>query len=196
MQSSRCLLRTEISIWVKKLLEVSCNYRTLITMSGNPTPPVKTNRPQRALAHLPFRSRASSPSPSPSSLSNHIVASSTTQIINSSSTQNVSSSTAPAGPVLTNLLTAGAAPLSSPQATYTPSSNPNLLHDVFQRLSDNDRATLQNHMFYNASDIDSALEQALAAAKEKQQCCIKKRWTFTLIGRNVVLKEEADKVVD
>lgn len=50
-------------------------------------------------------------------------------------------------------------------------------------------------MFYNASDIDLAVEQALAAAKEKQRCCIEKRWTFTFTGRTIVLKEEANKVV-
>ena len=50
-------------------------------------------------------------------------------------------------------------------------------------------------MFHNASDIDVALEQALAAAKEKQRCCIEKRWTFTFTGRTVVVKEQADKVV-
>ena len=50
-------------------------------------------------------------------------------------------------------------------------------------------------MFCNASDIDFALEQALAAAKEKQRYCIEKRWTFTFMGRTVVMKEEADKVV-
>jgi len=64
---------------------------------------------------------------------------------------------------------------------------------VLKRLSDNDRATLEEYMSYDASDINSALEQALAATKEKQRCCIKKRWTFTLTGRTVVLKEEADK---
>ena len=164
-------------------------------MSENPTPSVKTSRLQRVLAHLTFRGRASSPSPSLLSRSNQTVTSPTAQITNSSSTQAVSSSTAPAGPVLTDLLTAGAAPLSSPQATSTPSSNPNLLHDVLKRLSDDDRATLQDYMFHNASDIDLALEQALTAAKEKQRCCIEKRWTFTFTGRTVVVKEEADKVV-
>ncbi|MCJ1420359.1 hypothetical protein MMC32_006716 [Xylographa parallela] len=86
-------------------------------------------------------------------------------------------------------------PLSSPQATSIPSSNPDLLHDVLKRLSDDDRATLQDYMFHNASDIDLALEQALAAAKEKQRCCNEKRWTFRFTGRTIDLKEEADKVV-
>lgn len=166
-------------------------------MSGNPTPSVKTSRRQRILAHLPFKSRASSPSPSPSPSSQSVqtVTSSTARITSSSSPQGVSSSAAPAGLVLNNSSTAGTAPLSSPQATSIPSSNTNLLHDVLKRLSDDDRATLQDHMFQNASDIDLALEQALTAAKEKQRCCIEKRWTFTFTGRTIVLKEEANKVV-
>lgn len=66
---------------------------------------------------------------------------------------------------------------------------------MLERLSDDDRATLQDYMFHNASDIDLALKQALAAAKEKRQYCMEKRWTFTFRGRTVVVKEEADKVV-
>ena len=37
--------------------------------------------------------------------------------------------------------------------------------------------------------------QAIAAAKVKQQRCIERRWTFTFAGREVTLKDEADKVV-
>ena len=162
-------------------------------MSGNPTPSTKTSRRQRFLAH--FRDRASSSSPSPLSRLNQTVTSSTAQITNSSSTQAISSSTAPTGTVSNDLLAAGAASLPLPQATSTPSSNQNLFHDVLERLLVDDRATLQDYMVHNASDIDLALEQALAAAKEKQRCCIEKRWTFILTGRTVVLKEEADKVV-
>ena len=66
---------------------------------------------------------------------------------------------------------------------------------MLKRLSDDNRATLQDYISHNASDIDLALEQALAAAKKKQRCCIEKRWRFTFTGRTVVLKEMADKVV-
>ena len=66
---------------------------------------------------------------------------------------------------------------------------------MLERLSEDDHATLQHYMFDNASDIGLALEKSLAAAKEKQRCCIEKRWTFTLAGRTVVVKEEADKVI-
>ena len=165
-------------------------------MSGNLTPSTKVSRRQRLLAHLPFKNRASSPSPSLSSRSSQTVTSSTTQTANSSSSQVVSSSTGPVGPISTNLLTAGAVPLSSSQATSTPYLNPNLLSNVLRRLSDDERAILHAHTCHNASDVDLALEKALAAAKEKQRCCIEKRWTFTFTGRTVLLKEKADKVVD
>ena len=164
-------------------------------MSGNPTPSVKASRRQRLLAHFPSRHHVPSSSPSSSLQLNQNVTSSTVQVIKSSSTQTVPSSTALAGPVSSDLLTAGASPLSSPQATSNPSSDLNLLQNVLRRLSDDDRATLQRYTSHNVSDIDLALEQALAAAKEKQRSCIEKRWTFTFKGRTVVLKEKADKVV-
>jgi hypothetical protein len=84
---------------------------------------------------------------------------------------------------------------SSQQATSNSSTSYNLLDDALKRLSDRDRATLQDHILPNSSDIDLALKQALAAAQEKQRCCDEKRWTFTFAGRAVTLKEEADKVV-
>jgi hypothetical protein len=84
---------------------------------------------------------------------------------------------------------------SSQQATSNSSTSYNLLDDALKRLSDHDRATLQDHILPNSSDIGLALKQALVAAQEKQRCCDEKRWTFTFAGRAVTLKEEADKVV-
>jgi hypothetical protein len=69
------------------------------------------------------------------------------------------------------------------------------LDDALKQLSDGDRATLREYALPTSNNIDLALRQALAAAKEKQRCCIEKRWTFTFAGRIVTLKEEADKVV-
>ena len=66
---------------------------------------------------------------------------------------------------------------------------------MLRRLSEDDRAIIQVFASHNVSDVDLALDQALAAAKEKQRCCIEKRWTFTTKGRTVVLKEKADTVV-
>ena len=47
----------------------------------------------------------------------------------------------------------------------------------------------------NTNDIGSALGDLLKAAQEKQKICSDKRWTFTIRGRPVMLREEADKVI-
>lgn len=66
---------------------------------------------------------------------------------------------------------------------------------MFKRLSDDDRVTLQDYICQNTSGIGLVLEQALVAAKEKQRYCIEKRWTFTIKGRTIAVKEKADRVV-
>ncbi|KAL8823663.1 MAG: hypothetical protein Q9191_005655 [Dirinaria sp. TL-2023a] len=164
-------------------------------MSGNPSPSVNISRRERWLAYFPFRHRTPSPSPSSSSRLSQTVSLSIAQTSSSISTQAISSNTAPAVRVSSNSLTTSVSPLSLPQATSAPSPNPDLLQNVLKRLSEDDRATLQDCTSHNVSNIDLALEQALAAAKEKQRCCIEKRWTFTIKGRTVVMKEKADKVV-
>ena len=164
-------------------------------MSENSTPPVKTSRWQRGFPHLTFKGGASSSPSLPPSQSSKAATSSTAQVTRPSSTQAISSSTASAGPVFTNLSTAGTGPLLSPQANSSPSSSSNLLYDALKRLSDDDRATLQDHIGHNTSDIGLGLEQALVAAKEKQRYCIEKRWTFIIKGRTIAVKGEADKVV-
>lgn len=155
-------------------------------MDINHTHSVRPSRRQRVFAHLGIRSRASLPSPISSLLN---VTSSAARITNSSSPQIASSSTTPIDPLI------GASPYSSSSATTASSSNRNLLSDVFKQLSNDDQATLQNYKLHDTSDIDLALEETLAAAKEKQRFCVAKRWTFTFAGRTVVLKEEANKVV-
>jgi hypothetical protein len=149
-------------------------------MSADPAPPVKLSLRQR-LGHNIFRSRSHASSPTRSSLSTLALTPSTGQPLGSSL------SPPSAEPVATRS--------SSQQATSNSSTSYNLLDEALKRLSDHDRATLQNHILPNSSDIDLALKQALAAAQEKRRCCDEKRWTFTFAGRAVTLKEEADKVV-
>ena len=168
----------------------------LINMSENTTPSIKTDRQQRLLAHLTSKHRVSSLSPSPSSRSNQTVTSSTAQIINSSSDQIVSSSTAPTEPISNNLLPADPVSLSSPQTTSTFSSNHNLLYDVLKRLSNDNRAIIQNYIFHNVNNIDLTLEQILIVVNEKQQCCIEKKWTLTFKKRTVDVKKKTDKLID
>lgn len=40
-----------------------------------------------------------------------------------------------------------------------------------------------------------ALDDALRAAKQKQRCCNKKKWTLTFGGRTITLKDEAEKII-
>ena len=147
-------------------------------MSGVPAHPVKLSITERFRKR--FRPASSASSPSPAQLSSQALISSTTQSPGSSSTQILSSS------------------LSSPppqQPTSNPSFSHNLLDDALKQLSHRDRATLQDHILPNSSDINLALEHALAAAQEKQRHCLEKRWRVTFAGREFILKEEADKVI-
>jgi hypothetical protein len=162
-------------------------------MSGVPVPPPKLSKRQRLLAPFRSRSRASSPPPS---LSTQAFTSSTPQSPSSSSTQIFASSSPPsAGLDAANLPNASATVSLSQQATSKSSSSNKLLSDALKRLSDRDHATLREYILPTSNDIDLALEQALAAAKEKQRRCLEKRWRFTFAGREFILKEEADKVV-
>lgn len=166
-------------------------------MSGLPVPPVKLSRRERFRKRFNLRNWGSSPSPSPASSSTQTQAftSSTAPSSGSSSTQVLASSSAPStGLVAANSPTASAAASSSPQVTSNPSSSRNILDDALKALSNQERETIREHTLIS-SDIDSALNQALAAAKEKQRGCYEKRWTFTFAGRAVTLKDEADKVV-
>jgi len=43
--------------------------------------------------------------------------------------------------------------------------------------------------------MSETLERCLSAAKQKQQAWDGKRWVFTIAGRTITLKEEADKIV-
>jgi hypothetical protein len=162
-------------------------------MSGFSVPPAKPSLRERL--RQPFRPRSRASSPSLASFSTQAFTSSTAQSPASSSTQILAQSSTPStGLVAANSPNPSAATLSQ-QTTSNHSSSHNLLDDALKRLSDRDRATLQDHILPNSSDIDLALKQALDAAKERQRYCTEKRWTFTFNGRSFILKEEANKVV-
>lgn len=164
-------------------------------MSGLPVPSVKLSRGTRLRKRLNPRNWGSSPSSASFSTQTQALTSSTAPSTGPSSTQVLAPSSGPStGLVAANSPTASAAASSLSQAASNPSSRHNLLDDTLKALSDCDRATIAEYTLIS-SDIDSALNQALAAAKEKQEYCYKKRWAFTFAGRAVTLKDEADKVV-
>lgn len=81
------------------------------------------------------------------------------------------------------------------QFSFPSSISDPLVHKSWQRLSPDDRAVLQQYISPNSVDIHVAVEQALTAAADKRRICLDKRWTYTIAGRNVILREVADKVV-
>ena len=69
------------------------------------------------------------------------------------------------------------------------------LNRALQRLSQQDRALIQEHILPTADDIDSVLLKAFSAAQDKQKLCERRRWTFTIGGHTLRLRDEADKVI-
>jgi hypothetical protein len=86
----------------------------------------------------------------------------------------------------------------SPVQSCAPAANTqssNLLEKALGLLKERERAIIRENILPNTNDIGSALGDVLRAAQEKQKICDDKRWTFTIKGRHVMLREEADKVV-
>lgn len=157
-------------------------------MSGPPLPPGKLGLSKRLLQSLKPRSRRSSPSPV--SLSTTVVTSSTAQSSDSQSTQILVSSSPPsARRVAADSPNASVAASSPQQAASNSSMSHNLLDNALNLLSGPDRMILQKCLLPTSNDITLAVEQALAAAKERQRYCLEKRWRFTFAGREFILKE-------
>jgi hypothetical protein len=80
-----------------------------------------------------------------------------------------------------------------PPATNTLGQD--LLNKALERLRGQERDTIKEYILSTSEDINSALRDALTAAQEKQILCESKRWTFSIRGHSVSLREEADKVI-
>lgn len=162
-------------------------------MSGAASQPAKLSKRKRFLNGLRFPNRA--PSSSSTQSSTYTPTAPTTQSPLPTPTR-ISSSFSPlsTGLPATTYSIAGTVPASSQQAPSSSSSH-KLLDDAFKRLSDRDHATIREQILPTSSEIGVVVEQALAAAQEKQRLCLEKRWRFTFAGKEFILKDEADKVV-
>jgi hypothetical protein len=69
------------------------------------------------------------------------------------------------------------------------------LDRALQLLPQRERETIEEHVLPTADDINSALQDAFKAARDKQQLCEDKRWTFTFGRHTVRLRDEADNVM-
>jgi ankyrin repeat domain-containing protein 50 len=63
--------------------------------------------------------------------------------------------------------------------------------DALQKLSDEDKTVLQSS---SASKLDG-LEDLCAAAKRKRDECDNRRWKFELNGRQIILRDVAEKII-
>lgn len=70
-----------------------------------------------------------------------------------------------------------------------------ILNKAFQLLSEQELATIKEHILPTIESIDLMLLCAFNAAEDKQRLCENKRWTFTIRGRTLRLRDEADKIV-
>lgn len=54
---------------------------------------------------------------------------------------------------------------------------------------------MQEHSVVGTHDIRAAVDQTYSAARDKKQQCDDKRWRWTFRGKDVVLRDEAEKVI-
>ena len=86
----------------------------------------------------------------------------------------------------------------SPVQPCTPAANTqshNLLDKALGLLKERERAIIQENILPNRNDIGLALGDVLKAAQKNQKICVDKRWSFTIGGHPMMLREEADKVI-
>ena len=69
-----------------------------------------------------------------------------------------------------------------------------ILNKVLEQLREDDKRVI-NAFISSDGEISSVLSTVYTACKEKKEFCEKQSWTFTLRGRTVRLREEADKVI-
>jgi hypothetical protein len=69
------------------------------------------------------------------------------------------------------------------------------LKRALEQLEEKDRITLEEHMPLVGNHADTAITDALEAAKKKQRECIGNGWHCDIGGHEVRLRDIADKVV-
>ena len=85
----------------------------------------------------------------------------------------------------------------TPPPHPSPSTQPGqrLLDEAFKALSPAQQSTIRDHRASGTQDIRAAVEEAQNAAKKQQQLCEDRKWQWNFRGRQVVLRDEADKVL-
>lgn len=114
----------------------------------------------------------------------------------SASTQNAISTAAVPAASNAGLVPGSSAnnPTSVPPSSSSTFATAQLLQDALHHLKDEERTTIERYIPLASIDIQSAVQGAINAANDKRQACLDNRWSFTLNGKNFILREKAEKV--
>lgn len=91
-------------------------------------------------------------------------------------------------------------PSASPSAVGAPGPSTNtryqqFLESALHKLTPSESDIIRRHLAVNTSDITSAVDQAYNAALGQKQVCESKRWRWSFRGKEIVPREEAEKVL-
>ena len=82
-----------------------------------------------------------------------------------------------------------------PPSIYSASVGRQILDAALDTLSTAQRATLLQHGVAGTNDIEAAVEETYKIALDKKKQCDDKKWRWTYQGKDVVLRDEAQKVI-
>jgi hypothetical protein len=85
--------------------------------------------------------------------------------------------------------------VSSSQITGLIKPSQKFLDLALRALTSEEQATIRQHIAVGTGDICAAVDDAYQAAVGHKQICEDKRWRWNFRGRDVVLRDEADKVL-
>jgi hypothetical protein len=92
--------------------------------------------------------------------------------------------------------TAAASPVTPSQGPVYTTSGSSVLADALEALESDDRETIRTLLLpTNAVSVDTALDEVFGCAKELQQRCTNKRWSWNYKGRKVYLLDQMEKMV-
>jgi hypothetical protein len=83
----------------------------------------------------------------------------------------------------------------SPQAHLSAQSGQSILDKALLALSTRERQLIEAQQSARPRELHATVEAAYAAACDRRQECDDKTWQWSIRGRTVVLRDEADKVL-
>jgi hypothetical protein len=95
----------------------------------------------------------------------------------------------------TSLTAPPSSSVSSSQTTGLIEPSQKFLDLALRALTPEEQATIRKHLLVGTRDICAAVDDAYRAALGHKLICEDKRWCWNFRGRNVVLRDEADKVL-